>query len=362
MYEVSGVDFSDVVRRRNSAPAGIVSSMVSPAFVEGTARFPWLVSATGATTRPCGSGSWYMDVPLSSVGERAVDILFEGLVSTNVVVAWESADLFSGVPDIAVRQGSSLLFAGIPQGAQGGSVQVFTNGAFACSYDSGASAALAFAAEGVWLVHAAWIPEGDGEPVVSDAMQVTCRGGAFPSASPACVAGQSRTWACPGISTNLVFQTDAYTHLSKSGDGTLGLLVDDTRGERVVAARLFEGGPVLDAARICPMWAVDSFGNEAYLVDSSDDVDRCRCYMRQHGAPPDVSFRVRSYTSSVFLDDFSTERWIGPSAFDKDGVAWFELVKSKGMAAPCHTVEAYQGGIRIGEAVYGNGTLPEELR
>ena len=147
-----------------------------------------------------------------------------------------------------------------------------------------------------------------------------------------------------------------------SASGTATLLVGDTRGERLVAARIFEGGPVLDVAKVDPMWAVDSFGNVSYLAKSAADHDRCRCYMRQYGASESVRFRIRSYTSSVLLDDYTTERWITPASFDRDGIAWFELVKTKSMAAACHTVVIYQGNVCIGEAVYGNGTLPEELR
>jgi hypothetical protein len=147
-----------------------------------------------------------------------------------------------------------------------------------------------------------------------------------------------------------------------SAGGVATLRVDDTRGERIVAARIFDGGPVLDVTRVDPMWAVDSFGNVAYLAKAGEDYDRCRCYLRQYGASPSVMFRIRSYTSSVLLDDYSTERWIGAAAFDLDGIAWYELVKTKKMSAPCHTVVVFQDGVRIGEAVYGNATLPEELR
>ncbi len=360
--EICGVDFEDVVRRRNSAPEGSVSSRVSPAFVEGEARFPWLVSSGSVAVRRSGAGSWYADVPLLPGQAVSVPLSFEGLVATNAVVEWEATDLFAGAEDIALRKGSSLLFSGCPDGAEGGTVTVFTNGASACSYAPGGSSAVAFGAPGVWSVRAAWTPEGGSGEVRSGEIRVTCVGGSFPSQSPACMVGHSREWTCPGLSTNLVYETDAFTHLSMSASGKATLLVDDTRGERLVAARIFEGGPVLDVAKAEPMWAVDSFGNVAFLVESASDHDRCRCYLRQYGSPESVRFRVRSYTSSVVLDDYTTERWIGLDGFDRDGVAWFEFLKATSMAASCHTVAVFQGGVWIGDAVYGNGTLPEELR
>jgi len=359
---LSGLDFEEVVRRRNSSPVGSFASRVSPAFVEGEAMFPWLVSVGGLPARASGGASWFADVPLSAATDTVVDVCFEGLVSTNLVVAWEPTDVFAGAEDVLLRRGSSILLAGVPSGRHGGAVSVFTNGVFACSYAAEASAPIVFDSAGEWRVCGVWTSEDGVESVSSGNLRVTCMGGAFPSTPPACFVGQSRQWPCPGLSSRLVYDTDAFTHLSMSANGSATLLVDDTRGERIVAARISDGGPVLDSTRIDPMWAVDSFGNVAYLAKAEEDHDRCRCYMRQYGASSSVRFRIRSYTSSVLLDDYSTERWIGPEAFDLDGVAWYELVKTKKMSAPCHTVVVFQDGVRIGEAVYGNGTLPEELR
>ena len=360
--EITGVDFGEAVRRRNSAPGGTVVSRVSPAFLEGSARFPWLVSAGGSPARPCGSESWYADVPLSPDSPTCVPVCFEGLVTTNVTVAWEATDLFAGQEGVLLRSGSSLLFAGAPDGTQGGTVVVSTNGVFACSYAAGSSAQTSFASPGLYSVGAVWTPDGGGEPVTSGEIVVKCIGGRFPALPPACQVGVLRQWSCPGLPSDLSYTADAYTRFSVSSDGIATLLVDDTRGDRLVAARISEGGPVLDVARIDPMWAVDSFGNAAYLVESAEDHDRCRCYMRQYGASESVRFRVQAYTSSVLLDDYSTERWLAPPDFDEDGIAWFEFVKARGMSAPCHTVTIFQDGVQIGEAVYGGGTLPEELR
>ena len=360
--EITGVDFGEAVRRRNSAPGETVVSRVSPAFLEGSARFPWLVSAGGSPARPCGSESWYADVLLSPDSPTCVPVCFEGLVTTNVTVAWEATDLFAGQEGVLLRSGSSLLFAGAPDGTQGGTVVVSTNGVFACSYAAGSSAQTAFASPGLYSVGAVWTPDGGGEPVTSGEIVVKCIGGRFPALPPACQVGVLRQWSCPGLPSDLSYTADAYTRFSVSSDGIATLLVDDTRGDRLVAARISEGGPVLDVARIDPMWAVDSFGNAAYLVESAEDHDRCRCYMRQYGASGSVRFRVQAYTSSVLLDDYSTERWLAPPDFDEDGIAWFEFVKARGMSAPCHTVTIFQDGVQIGEAVYGGGTLPEELR
>ncbi|MBQ6137936.1 MAG: hypothetical protein IJI73_11270 [Kiritimatiellae bacterium] len=359
---VSGADFADIVRRRNSIPEGSFDSRVSPAFIEGSAVFPWLVSSDAGEIRPGVGDSWYLDLPLSPTGQVSAAVLFEGLVATNIAVGWTATDLFAGGDDIALRTGDSLLFAGGPAQALDGTVEVLTNGVSACSYAVGGSAALEFARPGDFAVRAVWHGSGGTGDVTTGEMSVTCVGGAFPRTSPSCVVGVSRQWRCPGLQPGVAVQTDACTRMTLSEGGLSGLLVDDTRGERRIAARVGEGGPVLDVAHIAPMWAVDSYGNVAYRIRSTDETDTCRCFMRQYGAPNDVEFRLRPYTSSVTLPDFSLERRIRATDFDECGVVFFDLVKAIEMSAACHTVEVYQNGVRIGEAVYGNGTLPPELR
>ena len=193
-------------------------------------------------------------------------------------------------------------------------------------------------------------------------MQVMCVDCSFPSLQPACQVGVPRIWNCPDMTVDLFYDTDMHTSFSINTDGEATILVGDTRGDRWVAARLYEGGPIVDVSRIDPMWAVGSFGNIAYLIESFEDSERCRTYLRQYGASRSVRFRVRSYTSSVVFDDYTTERWITSFDFDRNGIAWFEFLKSKPMASACHTVEIFQNDVRIGEAVYGNAVLPEELR
>ena len=361
LNEISGVDFEQVVRERNLV-SDVVSSKVSPVFVEGKSRFPWLVTADDIPVRQCGADSWYMDVSLGEETDIILPVRFEGLVTTNLTVTWESTNLFEDQDDIRIRRGSSFLFAGFPSERHSGTVEVYTNGVLACSYAENNSISLTFLDEGKFTVYGVWKSQSQDEIVRSNGFVVDSVGGAFPLDSPACQIEHPRTWSCPNLSDDLFYSFDVHTHFSLTADGMATLLVDDTRGERFIAARLFEGGPVLDVAFIKPMWAVDSFGNSAYLIESSGDYDRCRCYMRQYGASEKVRFRIQSYTSSVLLDDFSTERWITPGMFDKDGIAWFELVKTKNMSSPCHTVTIYQDGEMIGEAVYGNVPLPKELK
>lgn len=358
--KIIGVDAEKIVKNRNNAPE-VVSSRVSPVFVEGKAQFPWLISSSMGKVSVSGINKWYSYVPMTNMQEE-VCITFEGLLSTNVIVHWESTDLFSGAEDIVIRPKDRLLFSGFPENYETGIVEVMTNGVVACSYLPEETSELQFCEAGTWYVQARWIDAQSGECITSHEMRVDCVGGAFPDFRPACQVEIPRNLPCPNISEDLFFESDPYTSFTINRDGSSSILVYDTRGDRMVAARLYKDGPVVDVLHIDPMWVVDSYGNVAYLMESNNGLDRCRTYMRQYGASDSIDFRIRSYASSVLFDDYTSEKWIKASAFDVNGIMWFEFLKTSSTASPCHSVEIYQNGIRIGMATYGDEMLPAELR
>ena len=359
---VSGVDATSIVSRRNGVCVSPLDSRISPAFIEGNARFPWLVTATRGMVRQCGDESWCLDLPLLADTPVETEVCFEGCVSTNLSVRWTATNLFEADESLMIRQGASFLFAGIPDGVEGGRVDVLTNGFHACSYRAGNCVPLKFAFPGTYSVQTVWrSADATVAPVFSKGSTVSVVGGEFPSLAPACVVGTEREWKCPDLPTDVFIEGDSRTHVVRQTDISLSLLATDTRGDRIVTARLWKDGPVLDAVRIHPLWAVADYGNVSYAMRTNDHGTVCRNYLMQYGADSTVRFEVRSYTSSVLLDDFSLKRAVFVEAFDSDGRYSYDLIKPDTIAAPCHLVHIYQDGEWIGEAVYGNGKLPEEL-
>ena len=353
-----GVDLEGVARRRNAIAVPRLASQVSPAFIEGAARFPWRVSSPAVAVRPSGADTWYADVPLSPASPTDVQFTFEGIASTNVVVDWTPTDLFASPPPIRLRKGDGILLAGLPEGRAGGAVEVYTNGTLACSYGADGCAVVRFDGAGTYSLAAVW--RSGGTRVESRALAVTAVGGAFPSERPVCQACVTRNWRCPDLPGDCAVSGDEHTAVGWSSRGVLSLRVDDTRGERFVTARIREGGAVLDVARVDPLWAVAVYGYAVYSIETNAYGTLCGATVAQCGAPPSVDFRIQSYLSSVLLDDLTTIRTVGSAAFDDNGRYSYDLVKPASVVAPCHVVNIYQGGVKVGEAVYGNAPMPEE--
>ena len=355
-----GVDLEGVALRRNAVGSPSCASLVSPAFVEGEARFPWRVSSPSVSVRVSGAGSWYADVPLSPDGPTVAEFTFEDAATTNVVVEWTPTDLFAAPGPIRLRKGSSILVSGLPEGREGGIVEVYTNGVPACTYETDGFAVIGFDGAATYSVVAVW--HDDETRVESPALVVTSVAGGFAAERPACQVGVTRTWLCPDLPGDCAVFGDEHTAVEWSSRGVLNLRVDDTRGDRFVTAWIEEGGAVLDVAQVDPLWAVAAYGNVVYSIETNAYGTLCRAVMAQCGASPSVSFQIQSYLSSVLLDDLTAFRMIGTAAFDDNGRYVYDLIKPDSVSAPCHSVFIYQGSVKIGEAVYGNGSMPEEWR
>ena len=355
-----GVDLEGVALRRNAVGSPSCASRVSPAFVEGEAQFPWRVSSPAVAVRPSGADTWYADVPLSPVEPTVAEFTFEGAATTNVVIDWIPTDLFASPDPIRLRKGSSILVSGLPEGREGGVVEIYTNDVRACSYETNGFAVIGFDGAAAYSVVAVW--HDDETRVESPALVVTSVAGGFAAERPACLVGVTRTWQCPDLPGDCAVSGDEHTAVGWSSRGVLNLRVDDTRGDRFVTARIEEGGAVLDVAQVDPLWAVAAYGNVVYSIETNAYGTLCRAVMAQCGASPSVSFRIQSYLSSVLLDDLTASRTIGSEAFDDNGRYAYDLIKPASVSAPCHSVYIYQGSVRIGEAVYGNGPMPEEWR
>lgn len=363
VVSVSGIDIATIVCRRSSVRQAPSASRVSPAYIEGTAHFPERVTASCGKVGLCGDESWYLDLPLSMTEGVESEIVFEHLVSTNVAVVWKPTNLFLEDEPLTIRAGASLLLAGGPTDGADGWVDVVTNGVRVCGYGVGGRTTLTFASSGEYALSAVWCSMSAGGVVLTSAVStVTVMGGQFPSQPPVCVVGETRAWACPNLPPSCFVEGDRRTRVGRLSETDLSLLTLDTRGNRTVTARLWAGGPVLDSIRIVPIWAVAAYGNTSYAIETNEFGTICRTYLMQDGADSTVRFKIRSYTASVLLDDLSLVRTIGAETFDSDGRYAYDLIKPDTIASPCHLVRIYQGTTEIGEAVYGTGELPAELR
>ena len=356
--------------RTNRVAVAPATSPLSPACLEGTARWPLLASAvSGAESVPVQAGvagRWFADLPLAPSGEPTpLNIAFENGASTAAVtVAWVPLNLLAAPDQMAARLGDTLRVTVAPsQGTQGSAaVGVTVDGAVrqSLSLQSGGTLEIPFDADGIWTLSTVWT--GTGGDRISRTLTVRVYAAPLPDGEPACLLGRQRDWSCPGITPGAVFQTDSGVKLAWNGTNA-SLTVNSMYAEHFIVARAGTGGPVLGSRRINPFWiqsAPDSFLRVVEVRASSQVWEN---HMATLGLPADVEVEVRIIVGGVTFDDLSLVRWYSGGALPGAADTRFRLIHpNSSQASTCHTIKAYQGGVFLGEAYHAGVGLPNDLR
>jgi hypothetical protein len=360
------------VRNGNGVDAAPAAPHVSPACVEGPARYPWTVEAaasspTGAVALAVRQGAgdrWFCDVPLSPDAPTPLALSFEAgarAVATNLV--WTPLNPFApDVPSVTLRAGDALLVGGLPPGATNGPVAVAVGGVTNWTAEAGAPAAVAFTAPGEYWVEAVWT-DGEGNAVAAEPLAVTVVSASFPAVPAACLLGVARTWDCPELPDGVRVESDARVAVSRPAPGRLSLRVSDTREDHVLVARTHAGGPILDAVRLDPFWVQAAADGEFWIIERYESSQLWECPIVTMNVPPTVDILLKVYVGGVVFDDFTVERWIALADLDAAGEYKLRLIHPNSVtSSACHTVKLYQDGALVGEAYYSGMQLPDELR
>ena len=339
------------------APA---STFFSPLCLEGSARFPSAVAVTGssgsaAPVSPTGPDSWYADVPLSP-GENAIAVSFEnGLRPEQAAVSWTPLDVFSqAATNLFARFGDALLLTA----SRPATATLMANGRARATFSlsPGSAVRADFDDWGAWTIAV--------QPSVGDpfSIPVSVPRGSFPENGPAVLLGRTRSWPCPGIAPSAVVQSDSSVSVVRSG-ANLGLRVDTARIPHWLVARPCEGGPVLDTAKIDVFWlraVPDGF------MHCDEKRDGCSVWtddVLAFGVPSSVVLRSSVVLAGPVFDDFSLVRTKSGDSLGSASHWPLRFLQPDGSSASvCHSIQAFQDGILVGDAHSSVSTMPEEMK
>jgi hypothetical protein len=344
------------------APA---TSPLSPACIEGSARWPAFVSARSDTNAvavlPAASGRWYADLPLDPTGAATPLVLaFEnGACTAAVAVAWTPLALqTTRSTPLAARLGDTLRVA-VTNAA---TVTLTTNEIPAAVFtlDANASAEFPLDTPGLWRFETVWL-DAQGAPQ-TNLVQTQVYTAPLPAENPACMLGRARSWHCPGVTPGVLLESGPGVALSWNGTNAT-LNAERIYTEHTLAARAGPGGPIITSRRIDPFWiqaAVDSFIKVVEIRPTSQVWEN---RMVSLAVPPSVQVELHIFVGGVTFDDLSIRRWLPGVGIPTAGDYRFRLIHPNCVTtSTCHTIKAYQNGVLLGEAYYALIGLPEELR
>jgi hypothetical protein len=133
------------------------------------------------------------------------------------------------------------------------------------------------------------------------------------------------------------------------------LLANDTNGDHIILARLYDGGPILDSAQLDPFWIQNAVDGYFWTVETYEDSELWEIESVAKNIPDSVDIQIKVIIAGVTLDDYTLERWITNEAYDEIGEYSFRLFHPNDVDnSTCHSFKLYQDGELIGTA-YGGG-------
>ena len=136
--------------------------------------------------------------------------------------------------------------------------------------------------------------------------------------------------------------------MTPAGEGSTLVLEAGADGEHGILARLGEGGPILDAARVTAIWG-DNGSYYRVVENYPDGSQLAEVVLFLGSVPPDLVVKLEIFVAGVFFEDGIRFRDLTAADFDEDGVCRIRFLRSAGITTSvCHYTRFYQGGVKIG--------------
>ena len=376
----------DWVETSIAAMAGvdtIIESYVSPACLEGNARYPefaTLQSEIGnqqSAIHKSAGPRWYANLPLEQDGTTTATASFQnGALEVPINVEWVPLNLIDHDGEtILIRKGDMVKFVALPPEAVGGQFEIeYVLGMDGETVRSPNTHPLTylFPSAGTYTVTGEYT---HGNDTITATVHVKAIDGSFPAESPACLVGRTREWTVDGFSSNVVFDVDSSVELVEAtsssldaeseSDGdvastngitrTVSLRANNTNGEHVMLARICPGGAILDSTQLNPFWVQNATDGYFWTVERYEDSELWEVESIVKNLPDTVDLEIKVFIAGVTLDDYTLERWLTNADYDEIGEYRFRLFHpNEVQTSVCHTFKVYQDGQFIGEA-FGGG-------
>ena len=355
-----------------SATVWPTNSLISPVCLEGRSSEFGLLQAQSDyvpseifPTSPVPfrglADAWVIDVPLNPEDDTAVQVSGDnGSASLTGSVAWLEFDLLNPATNaLLLRKNDGLKWNLRPAGQGAGEVRIFTNGSLAHVSATNAPWVSAFTNPGVYLVSGIWSNAVAGAissaTVTAEVVEASFAG------NPAVWQGQTRTWNCPGIPTNVWVGFDpevAFTRAAAPTGSTFTLRTERAETYSALARLGGDDAPVIASARVhgfIQMSSIDLDQQIYYYADGSSRIVTGLLLDAAEELPEDLIINITlGATGASLLDPatgwLSTTNSISMDASLLEGTPYpvIYLLSADSWSANCSSLFATQDGTMLG--------------
>ena len=333
------------VARITKMPA---QSRVSPAQIEGVARFIELMSLSDGTLPQQGAGNgWAADVPLDADEPKEVTLSFQSGAKTETVsIEWISTDLLQATNQYA-RVGDAFKFVA---GEPGGGAVTVDIGADHYEPAAGEVFMYTFAEAGAIPVEVMYAEAGGSQTnhFVVEVIEAVAS-----TNVPVLWQDRPRSWTWQGVPevAELSAVDLVATELSRAGQSRdLILIQGEVEPTHHIAARLGPEGPIIGGVATKAFWlksVVDGFYHIEERLDDGTLKVRNDLFIND-SFPDDVEIKLDVFVDGVVLDDGAMTRTLSRADFDEYGRYTYHLFKPEELGGSvCHHARVYQNGALI---------------
>ena len=366
-----GNGIKDWVETSLHAMAGIdevTSSYISPACIEGDARYVPLVSISGGTTnaqpvvKQSAGDRWYANLPLKEDGATTATATFQnGALEVPFLVDWVPYNMMDHNGEtLTIRKGDSLKLEALPGNAHGGQFTLMLSGK---DYRSPNTHPLAFdfPEAGTYIINGDY-RKGNTHTYATVTIEVL--DGSFPQEHPACLINKQREWTFEGMPSNMVYEVDQAVDLSlvsceanatnqSSIVTKLVLKASEANADHKIVARI-PSGAILDVESLDTFWIQNAVDGYFWTVERYEDSELWEVRSIAKNVPDSVDIQIKVIVGGVTLDDYTLERWVTNADYSDIGEYNFRLFHPNDEGASvCHTFKVYENGKFIGAAFSG---------
>lgn len=332
-----------------------IGSYVSPVNLQGRDPYPNFMSvfvegADNGTPSinpvPGPNGTWTVDVPLSAYVNASIllNVSYQnGALTETRNLQWLPINLLSA-NNVAIRQGDSLLFDAVPQGATNNANLLIAIGTNRLTGRIFQPIAYKFTTPGTYAVTGVYSPTNSPQ---SGSIYVNVIGKSLTN-NPDAWVGWERDWDIPYLPSSVIPALDSrvfYEIWPLSATAEDFSLVADENEPRYLFTYLDTNGPVLDTATINGFNLWSGATTYAKVVETyPDGSELVKVLVVLSPVLPDLTVRLDTLAAGITFDDGTTSKTLTPSDFDPLGQSVVYFIRAaSAKTSVCHSLSVFQG-------------------
>lgn len=351
-------DLTDAILQKRNNITKKTASRTSPAFIEGTAQYPQLVTVNGIPAIQLSGNKWYGEFPLTPDAPANAAIIFEnGGYDKSLAIEWQTTNIIrENGSNVKIRKGDIMLLSAAPkQPGNAGSCVITCMGQTYTANPKDAPLQVQFNETGTFEISGTYTPPGNGKGKTPESGSITVEviDYNFTRDDVVCWNGYAREWTIPTPNEIVTLEFDNRLRDASvtpiENEELVRVYIDDNQ-PRFLIARLGGTGPVLAVQKLS---GIDCHANRSTYLEAiseyEDGTQLIETMIVLSKPRSDVTIELDIFVPGILFDTGEISKIITSEDFDEYNSVPVRFLRSpEAESSVCHTLRIYQDGEYVG--------------